>query len=83
METNLVYEGVKFMFLGMGTVYVFLTIMIVMMYLQAKIIRRCFPEPGQQPAQTMAAARPEKTDDTNKKVAAITAAVLHHNATKK
>jgi oxaloacetate decarboxylase gamma subunit len=74
MEANLVVEGLKFMFLGMGTVYLFLVIMIVAMNLQAKILHRFFPEPneGAVPAPTAQPAQQSK----NNKVAAIVAAII-------
>jgi len=74
METNLVMEGFKFMALGMGTVFLFLTILIVLMNVMSIILHKYFPEPQLNkatPAQTSA--------DKNKKViAAITAAIAHH-----
>jgi oxaloacetate decarboxylase gamma subunit len=75
METNLVMEGVKFMFLGMGTVFVFLIIMIMSVNLMSYIIHRFFPEPqAAEPAVNTA-----NTQTDNKKiVAAITAAIAHH-----
>jgi len=73
METNLVAEGVKFMFLGMGTVYVFLAIMILAMYIQAKIIRKCFPEPNQG---SVPVPPRQSQQSKNNKVAAIVAAII-------
>ncbi|MCK4875856.1 MAG: OadG family protein [Sulfurimonas sp.] len=73
METNLVIEGFKFMGLGMGTVFSFLVILIVMMNLMSNIINKFFPEP--KPI----ANRAKNTQNNNKKVvAAITAAIKHH-----
>jgi oxaloacetate decarboxylase gamma subunit len=80
METNLVAEGLKFMALGMGTVLVFLIIMIVFMILQAKIINRFLPEP--QTSQPDTATTQQKKQSVNNKVAAITAAIMHHNQSK-
>lgn len=72
METNLVVEGFKFMGLGMGTVFLFLIILIVMMNLMSTIIHRFFPEPHQN-------TDVQTTKKDNKKViAAITAAISHH-----
>jgi oxaloacetate decarboxylase (Na+ extruding) subunit gamma len=73
MEANLVAEGLKFMALGMGTVFSFLVIMIVFMILQAKIIQRFFPEPSQA-AQAPSAAQTQQSK--NNKVAAIVAAII-------
>ncbi|MDD2905250.1 MAG: OadG family protein [Sulfurimonas sp.] len=73
METNLVVEGVKFMFLGMGAVFLFLALMIVMMNIMSYIIHRFFPEPQPIVKSTVV---PE--EDNRKIVAAITAAIAHH-----
>ena len=72
METNLVLEGIKFMILGMGTVFVFLTIMILCMNLMSRIIQRYFPEP--QPSVESTSSQKDK----KKIVAAITAAIKYH-----
>jgi oxaloacetate decarboxylase gamma subunit len=74
MEINLVIEGVKFMFLGMGTVFAFLIIMIVVMNLMSYVIQRYFPEP-----QSNVEISKEVTPTENKKIiAAITAAIKYH-----
>ena len=73
METNLVVEGVKFMFLGMGTVFIFLIIMIFSMKLLSWVVHTFFLKTDEQ-------ALPQKEDNReNKKrlVAAITAAIVH------
>ncbi len=71
METNLILEGFKFMGLGMGTVILFLIIMIVCMNIMSAIIHKFFPEP--QPSAT-----PPAQKDNKKIIAAITAAIAHH-----
>jgi len=74
METNLVMEGVKFMFLGMGTVFAFLIIMIFTVNLMSLIIHKFFPEP-----KTVNETVSGSTQKDNKKIiAAITAAITHH-----
>ncbi|DAB30955.1 MAG TPA: pyruvate carboxylase [Sulfurimonas sp. UBA12504] len=73
METNLVVEGVKFMFLGMGAVFLFLALMIVTMNLMSYIIHKFFPEPQPSVKSTVA-----PQEDNKKIVAAITAAIAHH-----
>lgn len=77
METNLVLEGFKFMGLGMGTVFVFLIIMIVSMNIMSIVIHRFFPEPEPTAAVPSSAPTSAKKDN-NKLVAAITAAIKHH-----
>ncbi|QOP45964.1 OadG family protein [Sulfurimonas paralvinellae] len=74
METNLVIEGLKFMILGMGTVFVFLIVMIVCMNIMSSVINKFFPEP--QPGA--GASGTGAQSDKKKIVAAITAAIAHH-----
>jgi len=71
METNLIVEGFKFMGLGMGTVFLFLIIMILSMNIMSTIIDKFFPE-----AQAADTAPTKK--DNKKIIAAITAAIKHH-----
>ena len=73
METNLVVEGFKFMALGMGTVFLFLIIMIVLMNAMSTIIHRYFPEPQANLEPVV-----KKQEDNKKVIAAITAAIAHH-----
>jgi len=74
MDTNLVLEGFKFMGLGMGTVFLFLIILIFMMNLMSKIINKFFPE-----VKPNANASVVNNQNNNQKiVAAITAAIKHH-----
>ena len=73
MDTNLVIEGFKFMALGMGTVFMFLIIMIFMMNLMSFVIHKFFPEPQ------VDLDAPTVTQKNNSKIiAAITAAISHH-----
>ena len=74
METNLVMEGVKFMFLGMGTVFTFLVIMIGAVNLMSFIIHKFFPEPHAADETVSGTTQ----QDNKKIVAAITAAIAHH-----
>lgn len=74
MEANLVVEGLKFMLLGMGTVFLFLVIMIVAMNLQAKILHKFFPEPNEGAVPVPSAQQTQQSK--NNKVAAIVAAII-------
>jgi len=76
MEANLIMEGVKFMFLGMGTVFVFLIIMIFSVNLMSLIIHKFFPEP--QAAEETVSGTTTQQQDNKKIIAAITAAIAHH-----
>ncbi len=73
-ETNLIVEGFKFMGLGMGTVFLFLIVMIFSMNIMSKVLNKFFPEV--QP--NLDAGRPTAKQDNKKVTAAITAAIKHH-----
>ncbi len=77
MEIILVAEALKFMVLGMGIVFTFLTIMIYALKAQAAIIAKYFPL--QENKQTSKMQPKTAASDTAKKIAAISAAIQHHN----
>ncbi len=78
-EVNLVSEALKFMALGMGIVFLFLTVMIFALKLQAKLIAKYFPE---KPKEVLNTWKPSPSDDEKNTIAAITAAIIHHNNNK-
>ena len=75
METNLVIEGFKFMGLGMGTVFIFLVVLIILMNGMSVFIHRFFPEPR---ANEASSASTTGTNGKKTVIAAITAAIKHH-----
>ncbi|KIM10325.1 MAG: hypothetical protein KU37_11040 [Sulfuricurvum sp. PC08-66] len=75
MEVNLVVEATKFMILGMGTVYLFLYLMIIVMNIQGAILQRYFPDKKSSTTHTAT----QSTSSSKNRVAAIMAAILHHN----
>jgi oxaloacetate decarboxylase gamma subunit len=74
METNLILEGFKFMALGMGTVFLFLIILIVLMNIMSKVLHRFFPEPSAASLEPQT----QNQKDNKKIIAAISAAISHH-----
>ena len=78
MEVNYVFEGLKIMMLGMGTVFSFLVVLILLMNVMSKVVHRFFPEPNDVDNNTSPAM-----DNNAKKVAAITAAIIHHRQVSK
>lgn len=72
-------ESVKIMFLGMGTVYLFLIIMIYMTKLMSKIILRYFPEAPKHHHAPKPKAPPVQKTNENAKIAAILGALQHHH----
>lgn len=76
MEINLVFEGVKFMVIGMTVVFAFLVLMIIAISIQAKVVNRFFPEKAGSAPRPMPTAA-AKADD-NSVIAAIMGAVKAH-----
>jgi len=76
MEVNLVTEGLKFMVLGMTTVFLFLVLLIYVLKLQEKIITKYFPQKESKsttPKKVKAVTVPQ--NDDSQIIAAITAAI--------
>ncbi len=69
----MILEAVKYMILGMGVVFVFLYLMVIVLDLQHKLLMKLFPEHFKDDEEPTITSKREKL----KKVAAITAA-LHH-----
>ncbi|NPA74232.1 MAG: OadG family protein [Epsilonproteobacteria bacterium] len=79
MQIVLIEEGLKFLVLGMTTVYLFLYLMVIVLKFEHKIIKKYFPEKKKQTA-TASVATPQKniSNDDDEIVAAITAAIIEH-----
>jgi len=78
-EVNYVVEALKFMVLGMGVVFLFLFILVKVVELQASLIAKYFPESTNKTPATPAG---DTTDDEQRKVAAIIAAVTEFRKNK-
>lgn len=72
-NTQLLNEGLALMALGMGFVFVFLTVLVIITTLMSKAIGRYFPEPV-APAPTAGRQPPASGQDADL-MAAISAAV--------
>ena len=72
MEIHLVGESIKFMILGMTVVFIFLSTLVLLMKLQAKLINKYFPE--KEPVAPYAKPRGAKKDE-EMRTAAIIAAI--------
>ncbi len=77
-EVNLVPEALKFMALGMGIVFSFLTIMIFLLKLQSFLIAKYFPLSEKEKVSSW---KPPNTivSDEKKTTAVITAAIIHYS----
>lgn len=76
MEVNVIVEALKFMMLGMGVVFSFLVIMIFVLKGQMAFLSKYFPEKEKKPVKKV---QPSVASNNSAKVAAIVAAVQHHN----
>lgn len=79
--TNLITEGFNLMLLGMGFVFVFLTLLVIATTLMSKVILHFSkPEALAMPGQKGAARLPKQTN--TELIAAISAAIHLHRQSK-
>jgi len=78
-EVNLVSEAFKFMALGMGIVFLFLTVLIFTLKLQAFLIAKFFPIEKKEEVSSWKPQNNAVTNDEKNTTAAITAAIIHYN----
>ncbi len=77
MQLVLIEEGLKFLVLGMTTVYLFLYLMVIVLKFESKIIKKYFPEKKKKPVLTKS-VNPQRDAEDDEVVAAITAAIIEH-----
>ncbi len=75
MELNLVVEGLKFMVLGMVTVFLFLILLVIVLNFQAKILNKFFPPKAIPTEGRKTSVASTSSKDVKAQVAAITAAI--------
>ncbi len=75
MEVNLITEGLKFMLLGMTTVFLFLVLLIYVLKFQAKIIEKYFPEKEKTITPKAPVVSKPAAQDDSQIIAALTAAI--------
>lgn len=80
MDHNVILDGLKFMVLGMVTVYLFLMLMIFVLRIEHKIVRKFFPSKiiPQAPQPVLNENVTPSSSDDLALIAAITAAIQHH-----
>ncbi len=80
MEINLIVEAVKFMVIGLTTVFLFLWLLIIVLKIESRVVQRLFP-----PRMAVKATpKTEKKKEVNEEItAAIVAAVTQHRNRKR
>jgi oxaloacetate decarboxylase gamma subunit len=85
MQGDIVAQGIELMLYGMGTVVLFLALLVVITTLMSRCVSRYFPESGstaEAALQKLHGAALPPADDPNL-VAVISAAIHQHRAGKK
>ena len=82
MEQTLLQQGVQLMLFGMGTVFIFLVVLIACTTIMSRAVLRFAPEEPQLPATSDVAPQSISTHnpDRARLIAAISAAVHQHRA---
>ena len=77
MDANMTIEGLKYMLLGMTTVFLFLILLIYILKLQTKLLTKFFPakSAGVTPVPPVVAASGEEEEEI---IAVITAAITEY-----
>lgn len=75
MQETIMQQGVDLMLFGMGTVFVFLTVLVIATTIMSSLVQRFFPEP--EPVAPVAGPAPTGVTDP-KLLAIIKAAIEQH-----
>lgn len=82
MQDQLMNQGIELLVFGMGTVFVFLTVLVLITMFMSFIIQRFFPEAAAVAKVRTAKAAPNKQHN-DELVAVISAAVQKHRSRQK
>jgi oxaloacetate decarboxylase gamma subunit len=82
MQGSIVDQGVELMLFGMGTVLVFLSVLVVSITLMSWILRRYFPEAEVPPTVVRSSGALDVTLSDANLVAVISAAIHKHRSKK-
>ncbi len=79
MSASIVEQGVELMLFGMGTVIVFLGLLVLATTVMSRLVSRYFPEPEPAPAPApVRVAGPTSASPDDEVVAVISAAIHQH-----
>lgn len=76
---NLISDGLSLMVYGMGFVYVFLTLLVLVTGLMSKLVSKYIPEPVVVPKVKVAA---KSVATNNDELLAVLSAAVHHHRSK-
>jgi oxaloacetate decarboxylase gamma subunit len=79
MQNEIISQGVNLMLLGMGVVFVFLTLLVFATTFMSAIITRYFPEPLPSPVKTTPVS-PATAQTDPRLLAVIKAAIAEHRS---
>ena len=82
MQGTIVNQGLELMLFGMGTVLVFLSVLVVSITLMSWILQHYFPEPEVPPGAAPSASALEVTLSDANLVAVISGAIHKHRSKK-
>lgn len=82
MQDQLMSQGIELLVFGMGTVFVFLTVLVLITMLMSFIVQRFFPEAAAVAKVRTARVAPNKQNN-DELVAVISAAVHKHRSRQK
>jgi oxaloacetate decarboxylase (Na+ extruding) subunit gamma len=82
MEINLIEESIKYMFLGIGIIFVFLAVIMFLLKRQNEILKSFTPQEKTEsqtiPQTINVVVEADATNTDAAKIAAVIAAVQHH-----
>ena len=82
MQGSIVDQGVELMLFGMGTVLLFLSLLVVSITLMSWILQRYFPEP-EVPATAAASSGALEVPPNDANLVAVISAAIHRHRSKK
>jgi oxaloacetate decarboxylase gamma subunit len=82
MQGSIVNQGVELMLFGMGTVLVFLSLLVVSITLMSWILQRYFPEP-EVPATAAPSSGTLGATPSDANLVAVISAAIHRHRSKK
>lgn len=75
MQTPIIQQGLELLLYGMGTVVVFLTLLVLATSYMSRLVLRYFPEPEPEPVASSAAAAADGA--TPPELLAVISAAIH------